>query len=116
MKETISARLFAGTRGDNYNDWPSHNLKAAIDWFQNKLLLVPEEYRDKAELILDAYEYRDGTELKIWITYDRLETDAEEASRIALEEDRKKEDLLHAKALCEKYGLTMTVAPEDKHD
>lgn len=71
--------------GEKAVGYPPHNLKEAIQFFQETLLEIPPEYRDSAAIDFEPmWSYGESYE-HVSITYERPETEAEEASRKAEE-------------------------------
>lgn len=91
--------------------WPSTKPDEFIKWFQDKIALVPEEYRDTIEILLDSSRSGGGdddTDPEIVISYKRPETDEEMEKRIESDERynnrRRKLEIEQYKKLKEKYG------------
>jgi len=81
-----------------------------IAFFQEKIALVPEEYKDTAEIEIEAESIFDNyTALNIKITYRRPESDEEEKKRLerekAQKEWRENQELCQLEKLKEKYGV-----------
>lgn len=99
--------------GEQYDDdWPtldsSTTLLAAIAWFNDKLIAIPEEYRESASCEIDSAGGWEGSHyghIEIW--YNRPETDEEMKSRAEKEAKRadkkKREELATLAALKAKY-------------
>jgi hypothetical protein len=110
MNKTVA--VFEGEQFDG-DDWPTPGYPATlvgcIAWFNAKLQLIPEEYRDEArcEVSSRSSYYEGGNHGYIRIEYDRPETDVEAAEREAAERDRaavkKHQDLALLQQLLEKY-------------
>jgi hypothetical protein len=76
-----------------------------LSWWVEKFALIPEEHKDTGVVEL----YYHNSQLWVEVSYRRLETDEEEASRIKKEDDRRK--FIENKELCQleklkaKYGV-----------
>jgi len=69
-------------------EWPETNAIKFIEWFSEKVNIIPSEYRNTAEIEMDSacsYESSSYVTLKIW--YVRPETPAEERHRIMTREN-----------------------------
>ncbi|MGG7534703.1 hypothetical protein [Rhizobium sp. 12,4] len=80
---TITVREFG--YGADCQDYPPHNLRGAIEAFSAALDEIPEPYRETASIDFEPYWSHGETFEYVRITYDRPETEAETASRIAAE-------------------------------
>lgn len=56
-----------------------------IKFWQDKIALVPEEYRDSTKIEVDANFYYDHASLEMFVSYRRPETDSEYDVRIEAE-------------------------------
>jgi hypothetical protein len=87
-------------------DWPPNDPQGFIDWFQKRINDFPEESKS-AIIELSTTSCGDSSYATITFTYDRLETDEEEAEReaaYALNVQRRKEqDLRTLAELKKKY-------------
>lgn len=76
---TVTVRQYG--YGEDSAGFPPHSLPAAIQALQETLLEIPLEYRESAEVSFEpAWEYGESYE-QVRITYERPETEAEEAAR-----------------------------------
>ena len=80
-----------------------------IAFFEEKIALVPNEYRDSARVEVEADIYYDSTKLNVMVSYKRLETDEEENARLKREKEQKawkeNQELCQLEKLKEKYGV-----------
>ena len=100
--------LFNADQGDAEFDVPL-SLSGAILWLQNKLALVPHEYRDAATIEFNFLnEDWETSNANLVISYLRPETDAEVAERISREQINARiteaEERAQYEALRVKYG------------
>jgi hypothetical protein len=77
-KETVRISLF-NEMGDN-----SWTIPAAIEWLQDLLETIPEEYREDSTFEVEyESDYDGGGDAYTRVYYDRPETDEEVVARIA---------------------------------
>ena len=90
------------------DDLPPTNLRARIEWLTDKLNSIPEPYRREAVVHMEAFEEYDCHLIEYTISYERPETDQEQADRKKAEERWKKmqqeRELAEFHRLKEKYG------------
>jgi len=92
MKREIEITVYDELMGDK-EDGDEHYLptkpKEFMTWFQEKIDLIPEEFREDAEVwVYDFMPGYDDSALQVNICYKRLETDEEEKAREELEENQ----------------------------
>ena len=97
IPEKITKKIVI-SNDDNY-DLPD-NLIQFIEYFQEKLSIIPEEYREFADIEIDCCEY--SGEFKV--SYTRDETDEEQSKRLASINDRLVERRDSLKAQLEKVN------------
>ena len=92
------------------SDWPPNKPYEFMSWFQSKISLIPEEFRDSATIEIDSSTSYDSSHATIEIRFYRPETDAEEAAREQNErlraEIQRNAELRTLSALKAKYGDT----------
>jgi hypothetical protein len=73
-------------RADAYSaGWPSENALKLIQWVNARLLEIPPEFRDIAEVNFEAHAGWEGeSELSVEVSFVRSETDEEFAARQTL--------------------------------
>jgi hypothetical protein len=80
-----------------------------LAWWAEKFAIIPEEHKDTATVKCSTPSYYDTTQFEVEISYSRLETDEEEASRLKKEDDRRKfvenQELCQLEKLKAKYGV-----------
>lgn len=94
------------------NEWPSESPLGFIEWFQDLLKDIPEEYRASARIEITSEEQYGDSVSVIILTYSRPETDKEQSRReelaASLAEARKKRELAMLETLQKKYGVQKT--------
>jgi hypothetical protein len=92
-------------------NWPSAKPDEFFKWFQDKLALVPEEYRESARIEIDSTtggENDGSSNPEINISYLRPETDLEMESRITRYKEsikrREEQEIELYKRYKDKYG------------
>ena len=85
----MTTRVVSVYKGRQYeDDWPS-NPTQFVEFLQQKINKIPEEWRSVAHLNIDgahSYECSCVVEMEIW--YSRPETDQERANRERLEMEK----------------------------
>ena len=83
------------------------NLKECIEWLQERIESIPEQFRDSAEIEMDVYEEYGCPYQTYIIQYERPETKEERTRRRSIENMHKAEvrrvELNNLKRLKEKY-------------
>ncbi len=83
------------------------NCNDFMRFWQEKIDLIPDEFRNDAEINLEPEKYYNGPGINLSVSYRRLETDEEEAKRNAIEnqqlEDFEKAEMIVYKRLKAKY-------------
>lgn len=64
-------------------DWPPEDAKGFLAWFASRLATVPEESRGTVQIEISSSSDYDHHTARIEITYSRLETADEVATRLA---------------------------------
>jgi len=77
----IQVKVFEGESSYGQKDWPSEKATEFIKWFQNKVDLIPSEYRDKAVIELTSSTVWDSSVVDLTISYTRPETIEEQQAR-----------------------------------
>jgi len=72
-----------------HSDYRPENLTEYIKWLNDKLSLIPQEFRSSATLEINAYESYGAGYYDYIIKYERPETDSERESRENKENERK---------------------------
>lgn len=98
----IKITVFNVKEYDSQKDWPPSNAVEFIKWFQGKLDLIPEEYRNVASIDLETHTSYDSSEIEIDIYYDRPETAQEAAARKHKIQLQKEHERINELALLEK--------------
>lgn len=106
-KRTTTITLFDQEQFDV--GWPPESLTEHIAWLAEKLESVPAECRHVAKIVIDSMSGYEGEHYgHIVISYERTETDDEEAAREAEEAARRErqraQELRTLAALQAKYG------------
>src|SRR5579864_1132178 len=85
-------------RQEQYDgEWLPEKLSDAIAWLQEKLEIVPNEYRDSAKIEIDSVSsWKDSHYASIEISYQRPPTEAEIAERKAKKAERAAAELAWA--------------------
>ena len=74
---------------DCFHDYRPEGLIEYIQWLNDKLSLIPEEFRTSATLEINAYESYGTGHYDYVIKYERPETNDERESRELKEQERK---------------------------
>src|SRR5579863_2996218 len=82
MRKRKTTRVTVFARGEYDRDWPRGTLLDVISWFQEKLCVIPEEYRAVAKCEISSETEWDVCGGRIEIIYVRQETDSEMNNRI----------------------------------
>ena len=89
-------------------DWPPNDAAGFLAWVQAKIDDVPQEHRNTLRIELDSTSRYDSAYATIEFSYERPETDEEEAERegrfAAQQERRRAEELRILAELQAKYG------------
>lgn len=80
MKQMKTVTVFEQEQYDG--EWMPENLIQAIEWLQELLRSIPEQYRNDAQIEIDLTERYGCDRAQIKISYEREETDEEERIRI----------------------------------
>lgn len=104
MKVTV--KVYEQEKYDN--DWPPKEAVDFLQWFQDKIATVPDEFRPAVMIEINSYIAYGSSEPEILISYERDETPSEFAERErdrlahnAAEERRERAKLAELRA---KYG------------
>lgn len=86
MKSKIRVEAYK----ENCNYEIPTNPKEFMEFWQDKISLIPDGFMDIAEIEVEAgFCYDHCAELNVTISYDRDETDEEETARLKREKERK---------------------------
>jgi hypothetical protein len=72
-QKTVTEKVFSSEKYDA--DWIPDNLLKAISWLNAKLAEIPAEFRQTAELCIDASSFYDSATPSIEISYTRPQND-----------------------------------------
>ena len=98
----IKITVFNAEEYDSQKDWPTSNAVEFVKWFQGKLDLIPEEYRNVASIDLESHASYDSSEIEIDIYYNRPETAEETSAREHKIQVQKEHERVNEIALLEK--------------
>jgi len=107
MKKLLTIEV---CRVEQYDtDYPPKDARACLNWFQDKLAQIPQEYQPSATIEISSIDdYKGEHSGLITVKYKRPETKDEEAKRLKKENGRKDavraQELAELKRLQEKYA------------
>ena len=87
MKKILRVTVFSEDLSGSYLSGPPDKF---LSWWEEKFKLVPPEFADTARVYCEAFSDDDGNFLSVTITYNRPETEEEEALREAEKERARK--------------------------
>lgn len=100
-------------------DWPTTDARGFLEWLQEKILAIPPEGRETANINLVAEDTFGSTIVVLEITYTRMETDDEAADReqkaAVREAECRNQELATLFALQAKYGTDLVRALQTKY-
>ncbi len=102
--------IWQGGEFDNFSnpDWPPDKATEFMAWFQSKLDMIPDEYKELTMIDLTNSTSYDSSKMEIEIYYERAETPEEETERErqaqAQIEHKRQQEIELLERLKKKYG------------